>query len=116
MAKKVMILVGAGQIGLACTRRLGYGMKIVVGGRSLQNAQEICSILNNAGFDAVSVEMYHSILVRGSKWSIIAFAAMVMAKAIASVMSRYIMDQKSRDDIDMRLLLFSSRILLISSN
>jgi NAD(P)-dependent dehydrogenase (short-subunit alcohol dehydrogenase family) len=57
MAKKVMILVGAGQIGLACTRRLGYGMKIVVGDRSLQNAREICSILNNAGFDAVSVEM-----------------------------------------------------------
>jgi NAD(P)-dependent dehydrogenase (short-subunit alcohol dehydrogenase family) len=57
MAKNVMILVGAGQIGLACARRLGYGMKIVVGDRSLQNAQEICSILNNAGFDAVSVEM-----------------------------------------------------------
>jgi NAD(P)-dependent dehydrogenase (short-subunit alcohol dehydrogenase family) len=57
MAKKVMILVGAGQIGLACTRRLGYGMKIVVGDRSLQNAREICSILNNAGFDAVAVEM-----------------------------------------------------------
>jgi NAD(P)-dependent dehydrogenase (short-subunit alcohol dehydrogenase family) len=32
-------------------------MKIVVGDRSLQNAREICSILNNAGFDAVSVEM-----------------------------------------------------------
>jgi NAD(P)-dependent dehydrogenase (short-subunit alcohol dehydrogenase family) len=57
MAKNVMILVGAGQIGLACTRRLGCGMKIVVGDRSLQNAQEICSILNNAGFDAVAVEM-----------------------------------------------------------
>jgi NAD(P)-dependent dehydrogenase (short-subunit alcohol dehydrogenase family) len=52
-----MILVGAGQIGLACARRLGYGMKIVVSDRSLQNAQGICSILNNAGFDAVAVEM-----------------------------------------------------------
>jgi hypothetical protein len=35
---------------------------------------------------------------------------MVRAKAMASVMSRYIIDQKSRDDIDMRLLLFSSLI------
>jgi hypothetical protein len=38
-------------------------------------------------------------LVRGSEWSIIAFAVMVRAKAMASVMSRYIIDQKSRDDI-----------------
>jgi ribulose 1,5-bisphosphate synthetase/thiazole synthase len=44
MAKDVMILVGAGQIGLACTRRLGYGMKIVMGDRSLRNAGEGCSI------------------------------------------------------------------------
>jgi hypothetical protein len=55
-------------------------------------------------------------LVRGSEWSIIAFAAMVRAKAMASVMSKYIIDQKSRDDIDTRSLLFSSLILLISSN
>jgi hypothetical protein len=41
---------------------------------------------------AMSAEMYHSILVRGSEWSIIAFAAMVRAKAMASVMSRYIID------------------------
>jgi hypothetical protein len=40
----------------------------------------------------------------------------VRAKAIASVMSRYIMDQKSMDVIDTRLLLFSSLILLISVN
>lgn len=29
--KKVMILVGAGQIGMAIARRMGYGMKIVIG-------------------------------------------------------------------------------------
>jgi hypothetical protein len=50
---------------------------------------------------AMSAEMYNSILVRGSEWSIIAFATMVRAKAMASVMSRYITDQKSRDDIDL---------------
>jgi hypothetical protein len=41
---------------------------------------------------------------------------MVRANAMASVISRYIMDQKSRGDIDTRLLLFSSLILLISVN
>ena len=29
--KKVMILTGAGQIGMAIARRLGAGMKIVIG-------------------------------------------------------------------------------------
>jgi NAD(P)-dependent dehydrogenase (short-subunit alcohol dehydrogenase family) len=52
-----MILVGAGQIGLACARRLGYGMKIVVGDRNQQNANEICTILNDAGFDTVAMVM-----------------------------------------------------------
>ena len=30
--KNVMILTGAGQIGMAIARRMGYGMKIVIGG------------------------------------------------------------------------------------
>lgn len=29
--KDVMILTGAGQIGMAIARRMGYGMKIVIG-------------------------------------------------------------------------------------
>jgi NAD(P)-dependent dehydrogenase (short-subunit alcohol dehydrogenase family) len=56
MAKDVMILVGAGQIGLACTRRLGYGMKILAGDKNKQNAEAICAVLNNAGYDATAVE------------------------------------------------------------
>ena len=31
MKKKIMILTGAGQIGMAIARRMGYGKKIVVG-------------------------------------------------------------------------------------
>ena len=31
MEKEVMLLTGAGQIGMAIARRMGYGMKIVVG-------------------------------------------------------------------------------------
>ena len=57
MIKEVMILTGAGQIGMAIARRMGYGMKIVVGDRNLDNANAICSTMNNAGFDAVPFEM-----------------------------------------------------------
>lgn len=46
--KNVMILTGAGQIGLAIARRIGYGMKILVGDRSLKNAAATADILNMA--------------------------------------------------------------------
>lgn len=55
--KDVMILTGAGQIGMAIARRIGYGKKIVIGDRSMQNAQTIAKIMNEAGFDAVPIEM-----------------------------------------------------------
>ena len=54
--KNVMLLTGAGQIGMAIARRMGAGMKIVVGDKSLKNAQNIAKILNEAGFDADAVE------------------------------------------------------------
>ena len=31
MKKEVMILTGAGQIGMAIARRMGHGMKILIG-------------------------------------------------------------------------------------
>lgn len=55
--KDVMILTGAGQIGMAIARRMGYGMKIVVGDKSPENARNITEILNSAGFDSVPFEM-----------------------------------------------------------
>lgn len=55
--KDVMILTGAGQIGMAIARRMGYGKKLVVGDKRLSNAEAICKILNEAGFDAVPVAM-----------------------------------------------------------
>ena len=57
MAKNVMILTGAGQIGMAIARRMGYGKKIVIGDKKGENAREAARILNNAGFDAEPVEM-----------------------------------------------------------
>lgn len=57
MKKDVMILTGAGQIGMAIARRIGYGMKIVIGDKNLSNAEAIADIMNKAGFDAVALEM-----------------------------------------------------------
>lgn len=53
----VMILTGAGQIGMAIARRMGYGMKIVIGDKSKANADAIAKTMNETGFDAIAVEM-----------------------------------------------------------
>lgn len=55
--KNVMLWVGAGQIGMAIARRVGYEKKIIVGDKSLQNAQTAAAALNQVGFDAEPVEM-----------------------------------------------------------
>lgn len=55
--ENVMLLVGAGQIGMAIARRIGYGMKIVAGDKSLENAKAIAQIMNDAGFDVIPFEM-----------------------------------------------------------
>lgn len=55
--KNVLILTGAGQIGMAIARRVGYRMKIVIGDKSKAYAEAIARIMNEAGFDAVPVEM-----------------------------------------------------------
>ena len=55
--KNVMLWAGAGQIGTAIARRMGVGMKIVVGDRKIENAQAAARTMNEAGFDVVPVEM-----------------------------------------------------------
>ena len=57
MKKDVMILTGAGQIGMAIARRMGYGKKIVIGDKNPDNAQAVAKIMNDAGYDADAVEM-----------------------------------------------------------
>lgn len=57
MKKDVMIVTGAGQISMAIARRMGYGMKIIMGDKKKENAETITDILNNAGFDAEPMEM-----------------------------------------------------------
>lgn len=55
--KDIMIVTGAGQIGMAIARRVGYGMKIVLGDKSLKHAKAIAETMNQAGFDVVPVKM-----------------------------------------------------------
>lgn len=57
MKKNVMLWAGAGQIGMAIARRMGYGMKIIVGDKKLENAVKTAEIMNQAGFDVVPLEM-----------------------------------------------------------
>jgi len=57
MNKDVMILTGAGQIGMAIARRMGYGKKIVIGDKKPENAQAISKIMNDAGFAVEALEM-----------------------------------------------------------
>ena len=52
-----MILTGAGQIGMAIARRMGYGKKIVIGDRKMENAEQIARIMTNAGFDVEPMRM-----------------------------------------------------------
>ena len=72
MKQNVMLLIGAGQIGVAIARRMGYGMKIVIGDKKTENAQTIAKTMNDAGFDVVPVEM--DLPSRASIQSIIAQA------------------------------------------
>lgn len=57
MSKDVMIVTGAGQISMAIARRIGYGKKIILGDKNIDNANKIAEIMNAAGFDAEPFEM-----------------------------------------------------------
>lgn len=52
-----MLWAGAGQIGMAIARRMGTGLKIIVGDKKSENAAKMARIMNDAGFDVESVEM-----------------------------------------------------------
>lgn len=52
-----MLWAGAGQIGMAIARRMGYGMRIIVGDKSIENARSAARIMNDAGYDVIPMEM-----------------------------------------------------------
>lgn len=53
MKKEVVLLTGAGQIGMAIARRIGYGKKIIVGDKKQENAECISEMMNAVGYDTV---------------------------------------------------------------
>lgn len=72
MEKDVMLVIGAGQIGMAIARCMGYGKKIIVGDKKAENAQTIAKTMNEAGFYVVPMEM--DLSSRSSILSVIAQA------------------------------------------
>ena len=57
MTKEVVLVIGAGQISLAITRRVAFGKKVLLGDKSLQHAKTMGQVLTQAGFDVEAVEM-----------------------------------------------------------
>ena len=72
MKKEVMIVIGAGQISMAIARRIGFGKKIILGDKNMNNCNAIAKIMNDAGFDAEPFEM--DLSIRESILAIIAKA------------------------------------------
>ena len=55
--RDIIVLTGAGQIGMAIARRMGYGKKIFVADWKLENAQAIAKTMEEAGFDVVPAKV-----------------------------------------------------------
>ena len=54
--KDVMLWLGAGQIGMAIARRVGFNQKIIAGDKNIENAKNIAKIMTEAGFDIEPIE------------------------------------------------------------
>ena len=57
MKKDVMIVTGAGQISMAIARRTGFGKKIVLGDKNMDNCNAIAKTMADAGFDVKPFQM-----------------------------------------------------------
>ena len=57
MNKEVMLVTGAGQISMAIARRIGFGKKIILGDKKIENANAIAKTMNEAGYDVLPFEM-----------------------------------------------------------
>ena len=45
MRKELMIVTGAGQISMAIARRIGFGKKIILGDKKIENAKAIARVM-----------------------------------------------------------------------
>ncbi len=52
----VVVLTGAGQIGMAIARRISYGKKLILGDKNIENAEKISKTMIESGFDVEYLE------------------------------------------------------------
>ena len=57
MKKEIILVIGAGQISMAIARRIGFGKKIILGDKKIENANAIAKTMNEAGYDVLPFEM-----------------------------------------------------------
>lgn len=57
MKKDVVVLIGAGLIGVACARRVSAGKHLIVGDLNKETADRVAKDLYNSGFDTSSIEV-----------------------------------------------------------
>lgn len=57
MKKDVVVLIGAGLIGVACARRVSSGKHLIVGDLNKETAERVANDLYNAGFETSSIEV-----------------------------------------------------------
>lgn len=55
--KDVLLLVGAGQLGMAIAGRVGFNYKILIGDKKFDNVIVIADTLGEYGFDIVATEV-----------------------------------------------------------
>lgn len=55
MKKDVVVLIGAGLIGVACARRVSSGKHLIVGDLNKETADRVANDLYNAGFETSSI-------------------------------------------------------------
>lgn len=55
--KDVLLLVGAGQLGMAIAGRVGFNYKILIGDKKFDNVIAIADTLEGAGYDIVATKI-----------------------------------------------------------
>lgn len=107
--REVVLWTGAGQIGMAIVRRIGYGKRIVVGDKSLENARKTVEIMNEAGFEAEPFQM--DLSDRGSILAMIA-RAQELGKITAMVNAAGVSPSQASVETILAVDLYGTAVLL----
>lgn len=55
--KKVIAITGLGGIGIACARRMGAGVKLILGDHNIEQLKKVAVDLENTGYDVETVQL-----------------------------------------------------------